>query len=211
MFPIYIKNSGTGEQITIREFSQNFKKICAEHQEAGRASSFALIVHDFKNPHVTKVLSDNEYFNALNEISGYDLTVFYLKLTSTHDQKFGNNFTTEMNDFLVSEFELEKEVKTPAILFFQVRDKEIIDYFFCSLKENTIEKSFLELAGLLTKVSSIMEKISPENRKNYEQIFDLIKMQIDSVDTVEVIKSKAGKIYKFGKIILFVEKIFSLL
>jgi len=211
MFPIHIRNSGTGEQITIREFSQNFKKICAEHQEAGRASSFALIVHDFKNPQVTKVLSDNEYFNALNEISGNDLTVFYLELTSTHSQQFGNNFTTEMNDFLFNEFDVESKVKTPAILFFQVKNKEIIDYFFCSLKENTIEKSFLELEGLLKKVSSIMETVSPENRKNYEQIFNLIRMEVDSADTIEMIKTGTGKIYKFGKIILFMEKIFSLL
>jgi hypothetical protein len=211
MFPIYVRNPGTSERIYIKEFAQNFKKICSEHQEEGKASSFALIIHDFKNPQVTKVLKDDGYFNSLNEISGHNLTVFYLELTSEYKQKSKNNFVKEMNRFLFDEFEVEDKVKTPAILFFQVKDKEIIDYFFCSLKENTVEKSYLELEGLLVKVSSIMEQISPENRKNYEQIFNLIKQEIDSANTISVIKSKAGKIYKFGKIILFIEKIYSLI
>ena len=211
MFPIYIKNSRSSDGITIREFSQDFKKICAEHQDAGKASSFAFIIHDFKNPQVTKVLNDVDYFNALNAISGNDLTIFYLSLTSTHKQKPTNNFASEMNNFLFQEFHLEQEVKTPAILFFQVKDKEIIDYFFCSLKEKTFEKSYLEIEGLINKISLIMSEVLPENRQNYEQIFNLIKSDIDSIATIKTIKAKAGEIYKFGKIILFMEKIYSLL
>ena len=211
MFPIYIRNSETDEQITISEFPQNFKKICAEHQEKDKASSFALIIHDFKNPHLTKVLNDKEYFNALNEISGHDLTIFYLELTSAYEQRSKNNFVAEMNKFLFEEFDTKHKLKTPAILFFQVKNKEIIDYFFCSLKEKTVEKSFLELEGLVKKVSSIMENISSENRRNYEEIFYLIKEEIGSEKTIDIIKSTAGKMYKFGKIILFVEKICTLL
>jgi len=217
MYPIYIEKVRSGEGITVANFVTKFKEICSTHHREGRASSFAFIIHDFTNPEITKVLDDKNYFNALDEISGSNLTIFYLHLTSEKNKKieflgkerFVRDLTSEVNNFLVEEFELDREISTPAILFFQIKDKQIIDFFFCSLTERTIEKAFLEIENLIKKSVSVIKQITPENKGNYPEIFTLIKNEIDSIKAIKSIKSRAIKAYNFGKVILFVEKCIS--
>lgn len=218
MYPIYIEKVRTGEGITVENFVKTFKEICSTHHKEGRASSFAFIIHDFTNPEITKVLDDKNYFNALDEISGNNLTIFYLHLSDEKNKKVQflgkerlvKDLTKEMNDFLVQEFELEREISTPAILFFQIKDKQINDFFFCSVKERTIEKAFLEIENLIKRSVSVIKQISPENRENYPEIFTLIKNEIDSIKAIQTFKSRAVKVYNFGKIVLFIEKCISI-
>lgn len=217
MFPIYIERLVSGEGIPVEGFVKTFKEICTIHQNEGKASSFAFIVHDFTNPEITKVLADRNYFNALDEISGNNLTIFYLHLSPEKNkpiqflgkERLVRDLTTEMNNFLVEEFKLEKTISTPAILFFQIKNKEIIDFFFCSLSERTTEKAFLEIENLVQKNVNVIKQIAPENRQNYPEIFTLIKNEIESVETVKVAKSKVEQVYNFGKIIIFIEKFIS--
>ena len=51
---------------------------CSEHKAEKRAFAFALIVYDFNDPQITKILEDDSYFNALDYTSGKFLTVFYV-------------------------------------------------------------------------------------------------------------------------------------
>lgn len=218
MYPIYIEKRRTGEGISVENFVKKFKEICSTHQKEGRASSFAFIIHDFTNPEISKVLDDKNYFNALDEISGSNLTVFYLHLTSEKnkkieflgEQRLVRDLTNEMNNFLVEQFELDREISTPAILFFQIKERQIIDFFFCSLTERTTEKAFLEIENLIKKSVSVIKQIAPANKENYPEIFTLIKNEIDSIKTIKTIKSRAVKAYNFGKVVLFIEKCISM-
>ncbi|CAM4344472.1 hypothetical protein [Flavobacterium terrigena] len=217
MFPIYIDRLRTGEGISVESFVKTFKEICTEHQKNGNASSFVFIIHDFTNPEITKVLEDRNYFNALDEISGNNLTIFYLHLTPEKnkrvkflgEERLVRDMTREMNDFLIQEFKLEETISTPAILFFQIKNKEIIDFFFCSLTERTTEKAFLEIENLVQKNVSVIKQIATENKQNYPEIFTLIKNEIDSVKTIKTVKSRAEQVYNFGKVIVFIEKFIS--
>ena len=218
MFPIYIDRLRTGEGMPVQSFVKTFKEICTAHQIEGKASSFAFIVHDFTNPEITKVLDDRNYFNALDEISGNNLTIFYLHLTPEKNkavqflgkERLVRDLTGEMNDFLVQEFKLEERISTPAILFFQIKNKEIIDFFFCSITERTTEKAFLEIENLVQKNISVIKQISSESKENYPEIFTLIKNEVHSVKTIKTVKSKADQAYNFGKVIMFIEKFVSL-
>jgi hypothetical protein len=218
MYPIYIDRLSTGVGISVENFVKSFKKICSTHQKEGKASSFAFIIHDFKNPEITNALSNTNYFNALDEISGSNLTIFYLHLETEKNKKviflgeerFVRDLTIEMNRFLVQEFKLEETISTPVILFFQIKNKEIIDFFFCSLRERTTEQAFLEIENIVQKSVSVIKQITTENKENYPEIFTLIKNEIDTIKSIKTVKSRTNQVYKFGKVILFIEKFVSL-
>ena len=72
-----IKNS-QGKSDGIEELEKHILKISQEHRDNKRAFAFALIVYDFENPHLNKILNDKGYYNALDYISGKALTVFYV-------------------------------------------------------------------------------------------------------------------------------------
>ena len=81
MYTIY--QNTTNEGYDINSFTECMISICNEHKKANRVLAFAFILYDFENPHLWKVLNDQVYWLALNEISGKYLTVFSLNYKVT--------------------------------------------------------------------------------------------------------------------------------
>ena len=69
---------------------------------------------------------------------------------------------------------------SPSILFFQVDNEQISDYFSIELKENKIEDGFNELKHLIDKSVEAIKDISLENKKNYPEIFHMLELNVKS-------------------------------
>lgn len=76
MIPIYLHDKSGHDSYFYDEFESDFLRICETHREEGRALAFAFILYDFTSPQVAKVLRDQDYWNALDQLSGKYLTVF---------------------------------------------------------------------------------------------------------------------------------------
>jgi hypothetical protein len=196
MFPVYINR--TKKNVDFDFFIDNFQKICKYHQAQGRASAFAFIIYDFHNPHLTKVLMDTDYWNTLDKTSGDFLTVFSLFEEPTK-HKLNNTLLPKRvrMKFEAVKVETTKELglsyreiietffggadfRSPSILFFQVDNEEISDYFFVELKENKIEDGFNELKELIDKSVEATKDISLENKSNYREIFHMLEVNVNS-------------------------------
>ena len=199
MFPIYLNTEGKGYDFT--SFNKKMIKVCNEHRQKGRALAFAFILYDFENPQLWEILNDPKYWLALNQISGEYLTVFsvnyspakktnnlqYLtKVTASYDPRLATNT-------LIQKYFKDTTVKYPAILFFQVDNNSVIDALLIDLKEEEVEKSFLELRDFLKSAVQALKRITPQNKQNTKEIFDCLQNEVKSANisrkTVRVLKN----------------------
>ncbi|MES2837809.1 MAG: hypothetical protein V4667_09825 [Bacteroidota bacterium] len=198
MIPVHFHD--TDEGINFTDFHDKLIEICTEHQKTGRASAFALIIYDFHNPHMERILRDSIYWKSLHNISGQYLTVF-----SIFDNSFKNEveeklkptlgpkkmtfsataIKTDQNHHLGYVQLLEKffnglEFKSPSILFFQVNQSKISNHFLIHLKEDKFEEGFNEIKKIIKTGADSVSGIFPQNKSNYDEIFELIQKDVDS-------------------------------
>jgi hypothetical protein len=205
MYTIYHNSNDEGH--SFQSFKDEMIQICNQHRIEKRALAFAFILYDFENPQLWKVLSDNEYWLSLNEISGEYITVFSLnyKVRKKNIQRkqqnngFGGfeylinipmnlNPSKGTNELISKYFGDEIQVKYPAVLFFQVDNESIIDSLLIELKEERIEPAFLELKDYLKSSVEALKQIAPENRGNIKEIFDCLESSVESTQSVKKIK-----------------------
>lgn len=162
MYPFF--NTNTISPIEASELEQEFLAICKKHKEDKKALAFAFLIHDLTNANVEKILHDPDYFRALHELSGKYLTTFYVHSQHEFINKRERSASEDRIGFMTGiyaqstpnrvaqtiierYFGISGEIRLPAILFFQVDDEEVVDSFLVELKNEEIEKTFIEIKG----------------------------------------------------------------
>ncbi len=202
MFPIYINSENKG--LTFQSFKGRMLEICHDHKVQRRALAFALILYDFENPQVSKILGDREYWLALNKISGRFLTIFSLNHQESSGSASANmSFLTEVptmdspsegtNALIEKYFGSNVKVTYPAILFFQVHRDSIVDSLLVELVEEEIEPAFLELKEYIARAVGALRLIVPANRANSREIFDCLEREVESAKKLRKVKRVAGR------------------
>lgn len=235
MIPIaYNENQG----IDGNDFGNYLIQMCKQHRSQGKALAFAFIVYDFENHTIPDILKKRSYWNALHKISGNKLGVFYINSQDSYYKKRQNEiYKDELQkrkknsqggtlsflipitkkpipidnaiDFLKSEFQIDENIKTPFVLFFQLDNEDnLSDYFIVQLKKDKLEDAFLELKTHIKNAVNSLDKVSPENYENHQEIFELIKGELESSQLNRFIAKKKDIIILN---ISFVIKIFELL
>jgi hypothetical protein len=214
MVPIVINSKRKFDDDTFRDF---LLEICKKHKEQQRALAFAFIVYDFDNYTIQQALKNKDYWSTLDKISGRHLSVFYINSQDSYykrrqeeiydeevrkrNQNIRNGYIsflvpitpnpTPLDNaigFIKKEFRLNENLEPPFVLFFQTDGEDILDYFIVTLKQERLEDAFLELRAHIKNSVKALEKVLPENYKNHQEIFNLIRGGI-----------KDGKFYDFVK------------
>lgn len=193
MITIKFQDENELRELSSKQLQEKILFICEKHQDEGRAMAFAFILFDFDNPQISSVLSNFKYWKALDKISGQYLSVFHLhtadKFFADDLRRFDGNVTKELHNTGISPSDLAKlkffiepseDIILPSILFFQTNGKTVIDYFMVELKEETIEKSFLEIKDYIKSAVDSISLVTDENRMNRQPIFDLIESNVKS-------------------------------
>ncbi|WDF76046.1 hypothetical protein PQ469_19330 [Mucilaginibacter sp. KACC 22773] len=175
-----------------------------------------------ENAQLAKVLADRDYWLALNEISGENLTVFSIhtkerkRVRARSDNSKANYMEmlvsvssyenpSKSTDTLIGKFFGEDvKISYPALLFFQVNDEKITDALVVCLKEKFIEKSFEEIKKYITAASITLKKIKPEYQGNYSEIFDQLELSVKGVEQLYTLKrylNVANSVFSFVEII----------
>lgn len=208
MYTIYFNSENRG--LNFDSFKKKMVEICSKHRAENRALAFAFILYDFENPQVSKILYDNEYWMALNQISGKYLTVFSLNYRRRKTNKrqrrddttmqmltsipIDYNLSTGTNELIEKYFGPDIEVKYPAILFFQVDNDSIIDSLLIELKEEEIQSAFLELKEYIKRAVDALKRIAPENRDNIREIFNNLELEVKNAKKMRSIKRRLKKV-----------------
>jgi hypothetical protein len=179
LIPIYLNSEGQG--LDFDTFNAQLLDICREHQAQRRALAFAFILYDFDNPHVAKILHDGEYWQALNKTSGKWLTVFSINyrkpLTELTQTGFMTTPLTEIspsgktNSLIAKYFGPNIQVSYPAILFFQVKGKKMIDSLLVDLHQEDIEPAFRESQVYIFRAVEALKRITPANVRHSTKRF----------------------------------------
>ena len=85
-------------------------------------------------------------------------------------------------------------------LLFQVYDNSVIDSLLVELKEEEIEKTFLELKDYLKEAALALKKIAPKNKQNLKEIFNCLELELNSAARARKVRrvtKDAGKIIGF--------------
>jgi hypothetical protein len=193
MFPIQTIRGGRIIDLRNNELYDSILKICQEHRMENRALAFGFILYNLKNPQIYKILKDKDYWRALDATSGKYLSLFYIKQNENFfGQDFAKNdgverrglYEIETNSNLTAilkrYFELDENVNYPAVLFFQVHNNMLADYFLLNLDENMVEESFWELQKYIEAAVTELEGVKNENYKNSSEIFNLLKSGVES-------------------------------
>ena len=72
---------GSSPIIEFEQFKERFFKICEEHRSTGRALAFAFILFGEQHAEMYNMLENQNYWQALNTLSGRWLTVFTFRVS----------------------------------------------------------------------------------------------------------------------------------
>ena len=193
MYDLILENNESGDSSKIDKY---ILSVCEKYHKEKRALVFAFIISDLESPHVNKVLRDGDYIDALHSISGDVMTIFYLHSYFVNDllvkKKNSNVMWLELGvepidaprtiqpkqiaEMLVG----EKISKTPSVLFFQVIDNAVSDYFIASLEEENIEGGFIELKKIIKIGVNSLIDVYEESSGNYSEVFNLLKTSVEA-------------------------------
>lgn len=196
MVPLKIFENGSIHELNADDFSNGVINLCEKHREQNRALAFAFLIYDFRSPQIIKVLEDIDYWNALHVISGKWLSIYYIH---SGEKKFAEDLAAASEietrgmhplrtnvpfchtlPMLKRYLALDYDVSLPSILFFQVEDGLISDYFLVELSEESIENSFVELKNHINAAVERLKMIAPEYYENSQPIFDSLKQGVES-------------------------------
>jgi hypothetical protein len=182
MIEIFLSTQEGREGLAFHQFEKRFISICHSHHKDNRALAFAFILYDFNHPAVIKVLRDDDYWNALNEISGKLLTVFSFHVVKKRRCSPGQTTSNENfqmpRRFIESQFDGELLREWPSVLFFQVADNRITDSCAVLIRSKTIEETSIEIQNVLADAAESIKKVQAEYRDNTTEIFNLIKNKL---------------------------------
>ena len=164
---------------------------------------FGLILYTDENPHLVKVLRDDDYWNALDSVTGQKWCVFSVK-----PEKGRYDYPTprpgmmcmmvpiwkepNSNRELLEEFKLEDTKSLPQLVVFTETKKGKILSIAVKLKETSQEESFNHLSFVLRQISNAVQRIDKENRNDYESVFNAVSMEIEGLKLREFLKGGVG-------------------
>jgi hypothetical protein len=189
------------------EFKKYLLNTCSDHRASGRALAFAFIVYDHNNPHISKLLKDQDYWENLNFLSGKYLSVFYFdkpkrkqpayrpsggRLTFGYMTTCGTISSPQtVNEFIKRTFHIKSSVREPFVIFFQVEADCISQSFIVELQQERVEDAFLELKNHIKNAVESIENVQPEHSE--DTVYSLIESNVQTGKFINFVK---GKLYK---------------
>ena len=198
MISIFLHKADSKRGYQFKTFESDFFHICDSHRKEERALFFAFILYDFTSPHVLKMLDDQDYWIALDKISGNKLSVFSFHtppwIISSRCKKTQIKIDPEDNTqtILSKYFDVDGNISYPSLLFFQVEKQAIIDHFWLKVRSEKIEDVFVEIKRSIIAAVESIKNVLPENYNNSQEIFNLVKRGLDD-KKIKTLMSKAIK------------------
>ena len=97
----------------------------------------------------------------------------------------------------------KENLPSPSILFFQVKDNNIIDYTFAQIRKEKIEEAFNEIKGIIKTAIDSLKDVKSENRHNSVELFNLIKGSIESSEFWKNAQTNFDKLIRLKDFLLF--------
>ena len=156
---------------------------------------FGVIVYGEHNPFIKKVLRDNDYWNALDIISGNRWPIFAIRPSqeshiSKDYQKTHNTLymmidikseTNQQikNDSILEHLEIKDTNKLPLLIVFCCDKNDSILQVRFKIDESSEDNCYKSIEKALSVVASSIECVQPPHIKNTVGIYNLMKEKLN--------------------------------
>ncbi len=157
-----VSRTSGGIAVGYYDFLNQFQEICDDHLRRGCAIGFAFIfLEGYRTLAHYVVREDSDGFKTLNEISGNDISIFYLegRGVTQHNENFNKTFMTALG--------VVDQAVIPSIVFFRYDDRHISDVSIANISEQVDNPKFV-----LEEMRREIELVANEWRKqgNFEAL-----------------------------------------
>ena len=173
----------------------------------GTANLFGVILYTDAHPHIKKVLRDDDYWAALDELSGPRWSIFSVR-TNRGQLEFPNSppgvfcrmvqvwREPATNKELLSFFELESTANLPKLIIFAEDENGNIHRSLIDIDESSETTAYASLKSIIHKVTTAASFISDEYLKQNVQAFYAVERAIDDHKQMQVLK-RGAKLWQF--------------
>lgn len=172
-------------------------------QNEGVVDIFALILYTNEHPHVVKVLRDEDYWAAFNELSGKNFAVFSVKpdageMRVPKPQLGYVGFIVPVwyepddNRSILEELCIDSTRDLPMILVFCEAEDDEIWQLQIGINDKTMELAYESIRETLTLLCGAIAITKVENRKNAEGMFSALKYAVAKHHDMKTIKKSVN-------------------
>jgi hypothetical protein len=156
----------------------------------GEANLYGVIIYSNRHAHVSKMLQDDDYWKALDEISGPRWAVYATRMKSGEYERKRDINPFVMHAFvpvywkepsankeLLSLFQLESTEKPVLVVFTESVDGELFSTT-AELNDSSVLAAYESIKGSLQAIASVLEVMLDENRRVEARAFELAKERL---------------------------------
>ena len=161
----------------------------------GSANLFGVILYTHRHVYVAKMLADDHYCKALNELSGTRWNVFAAR-GEAGDR--GKGFLRsvwkepEANKELLEQFDLKSTDSFPALMIYAEDAQGGLHKQAYSIKGDSEAEVFKSLSDTLTTIAATLNRFLDENLRVETRAFDVATEQLDGKKQWETMKKIPG-------------------
>jgi hypothetical protein len=189
MWQIAELERGSRRSMSPEDFQSRFLSICSAHRTQGRALAFAFVVFDTRHPEYRRAMNEDVYWEALDALSGRDLSVFSFDIPGVSPRRSSSSSTVirmltsvpsrgdlEPVDALSRYFKGLSFPRLPCVLFFQVEGGAVVGSFAVGLDASakSMDAAYQELSDTIRTAVESIESVQDENAANSREVFQLI-------------------------------------
>jgi hypothetical protein len=161
---------------------------------------FGVILYTDEHPNVKKALNDEDYWKALDEISGKKWSIFsssqkkgemgypdfppntigYMRLIWKEPKK---------NKVLLEEFELENTQALPLFIAFTESGNRILKTQI-EINDNSKDEAYNSIKDIISDITHAVENINPEDIKNSDEIYSTVSRILRNKIRWETLKKR---------------------
>jgi len=185
------------------------REIKAFEKDPSVVKVFGAIIYSDRHPHIKKVLKDDDYWRALDEISGLRWAIFSARATEGHVEIKGGGPPGSLsmmisvwvepreNQKLIEYLRIDSTQKPMFVIFTHLRNGEILKSIL-NLDDSSLENSYKRLNDIIDNLTSAIEQIDRDNIEDVETIFNAINMTAENIRDWDTIRKVFG-LYQWVK------------
>lgn len=188
------------------------KEIDAFEREPSMVKVFGAIIYSNCHPHIKKVLKDEDYWLALDEISGSRWAIFAARVVEGRREIRGGGGppgTLSMmiqvwvepneNNKLIEYLEIESTEKPLFVTFTRLKKGNILKSIL-TLDDSSAENAYDRLSQVIRDLTSAVERIENENIEDYESVFNSVDITVRNIQDMDVLRRLSSLYQWFKKI-----------
>jgi len=175
------------------------REIEAFEKNTSFVKVFGVIIYSHRHPYVKKVLADEDFWRALDEISGERWGIFAVRAIEGRAETKGGGppgtfsmmirmwVEPSENRKLIKYLNLESTEDPLFVIFTRLRTGEILKTVL-PLDNSSVDAAYGRLKRIISDLTWAIGKIETENIEDHESVFNAVNMTAEGIQTWDTVR-----------------------